>query len=266
MPSTMSVKYRMYVDEVGNPGMDAKTLANERYLSLTGVIIRLDHVRDVVAPAIEKLKQDYFDSHPDEPLILHRKELVNKKPPFVALRDPAVEAAFNCDLLRLIATLDYAVVTATIDKLEHQQRYGQWAAHPYHYCMESLLERFCHFLRFAPGVGDVMAESRGGGEDKALKKAFRDLYDGGTSFVRPGVLQLHLTSRELKVQPKFANVAGLQVADVIAHPSFTASLARKNNQTLPSTFGGQIAKVLEDLKYRRRRDGRISGWGRIWLP
>jgi hypothetical protein len=259
-------KYRLYVDEVGNAGMHAKALPNERYLSLTGVVIRLDHVRDAVAPALERLKQRYFDSHPDEPLVLHRKELVNKKPPFVSLRDPAIEMAFNCDLLQLLRDLDYTVVTVTIDKLEHSERYGQWAAHPYHYCMEALLERFCHFLRYAPGVGDVMAESRGGGEDKALKQAFRALYDAGTSFIKPNVLQPHLTSRELKVEPKHANIAGLQLADVIAHPSFVASLARKNNQALPATFGGRIGEVLEHSKYRRRGDGRISGWGRIWLP
>lgn len=256
----------MYVDEVGNPGMNAKALPNERYLSLTGVMIELEHVRDVVGPTIEALKQTHFHPHPDDPMILHRKELVNKKPPFAALNDPVVEAAFNADLLLLIRDLDYKVVTVTIDKLEHQQRYGQWAAHPYHYCMLALLERFCHFLRFAPGVGDVMAESRGGGEDLALKQAFRDVYERGTMFVRAEMLQAHLTSRELKVRPKSANVAGLQLADVIAHPSLAASLARKNNHALPANFGGRIAEILEELKYRRAWNGRIPGWGRVWLP
>jgi hypothetical protein len=260
------VKYRLYVDEVGNAGMHARMLPNERYLSLTGVIIRLDHVRDAVAPEMERLKERYFDSHPDDPLVLHRKELVNKRPPFAALRDPTIEVAFNCDLLQLLKDLDYTVVTVTIDKLEHSQRYGKWAAHPYHYCMEALLERYCHFLRHGPGVGDVMAESRGGGEDKALKQAFRELYDAGTSFVPPNVLQPQLTSRELKVEPKQANIAGLQLADVVAHPSFVASLARRYEQELSATFGGKIAKVLEKAKYRRRWDGQIASWGRVWLP
>jgi hypothetical protein len=256
----------MYVDEVGNAGMNARALPNERYLSLTGVIIELDHVRDAVAPAIEELKQEFFESHPDEPIVLHRKELVNKKPPFAALRDPVVERAFNARLLAVLRQLDYSVITVCIDKLEHNQRYGQWAAHPYHYCMEALLERFCHFLRQMQGVGDVMAESRGGGEDKALKAEFRKLYECGTNFIKPHLLSAHLTSKELKVAPKQGNIAGLQLADVIAHPSFIASLNRKNNQALQATFGSQIAQILEDHKYRRRPDGRVAGWGRVWLP
>jgi Protein of unknown function (DUF3800) len=259
------VKFRMYVDEVGNAGMHSRVIPNERYLSLTGVIMRLDHVRDIAAPALESLKQRFFDSHPDEPLVLHRKELVNKKPPFAALREPAVERAFNESLLLMIQDLDYHVVTVVIDKTEHQQRYGKWAAHPYHYCMEALLERFCHFLRHAAAVGDVMAESRGGGEDRALKRAFEALCEGGTAYVPAYVLGPRLTSRQLKVEPKHANIAGLQLADVIAHPSFVATLARRAGQPLPETFGGEIARVLETTKYRRRWDGQIWGWGRVWL-
>jgi hypothetical protein len=39
------VKYRLYVDEVGNPGLSASLQhPNERFLSLTGVIIELGHV------------------------------------------------------------------------------------------------------------------------------------------------------------------------------------------------------------------------------
>jgi hypothetical protein len=265
-PFVSMPKYRMYVDKVGNPGMEAKPSPSQRYLSLTGVIMDLDHVCDVAAPALEELKTNHFQAHPDEPIVLHRKELVNKKPPFAALRDAAVEGAFNADLLQLVRDLNYTVVTVTIDKLEHKQRYAQWAQHPYHYCMEALLERFCHFLQDAPGVGDVMAESRGGGKDKVLKRIFGKLYECGTSFVPARVFQLYLTSRELKVKPKQANIAGLQLADIIAHPSFAATHARKNNQALPATFGGQIAEVLEDSKYRRRWDGRIWGWGCVWLP
>ncbi len=78
----------MYVDEVGNPGLPPPRDRRHRYLSLTGVIFGYEYVRETVHPRLEELKLRFFDSHPDDPVILHRKELVNGKPPFDALRDP----------------------------------------------------------------------------------------------------------------------------------------------------------------------------------
>jgi len=126
------MKYRLYVDEVGNSDLGASQDPNHRYLSLTGVIFELDYVDSTVFPSIEALKRKYFGSHPDDPIVLHRKELVNKKPPFESLQDRDVEYAFNQDLLGLLRTLDYVVITTVIDKLEHQQRYQVWRFDPYH--------------------------------------------------------------------------------------------------------------------------------------
>lgn len=162
-------KHRLYIDEVGNPGLGAGLTGNERYLSLTGVIVSLDHARVVVHPQIDDLKNRYFESHPDDPVILHRKDLVNQRRPFDALLDPDVKAAFDADLLGLIRNLDYTVITAVIDKLEHLNRYGGWAYDPYHYCLVVILERYALWLGEHVAQGDVMAESRGGGEDRRLK-------------------------------------------------------------------------------------------------
>jgi hypothetical protein len=38
------VKYRLYIDEVGNPDLGASTDPNHRFLSLTGVALDLDYV------------------------------------------------------------------------------------------------------------------------------------------------------------------------------------------------------------------------------
>jgi hypothetical protein len=35
---------------------------------------------------------------------------------------------------------------------------------------------------------------------------------------------------------------------------------------LPENFGGVIAAILEESKYNRSPEGKISGWGRKWLP
>ena len=260
------MKYRLYVDEVGNSDLGASHDPNHRYLSLTGIILELDYVQSTVFPSIEDLKQRYFGSHPDDPIILHRKELVNKKPPFDSLYDPGIEQAFNHDLLGLLNDLDYVVITVVIDKLEHQTRYQAWRFDPYHYCLTVLVERYVLWLQSKNARGDVMAESRGGREDRRLKDSFERVVEQGSDFIRPDVFATCLTSRQLKVKSKSNNIAGLQLADLIAYPSYRAALARHNNQPLPVNFGGQIAQILEATKLHRSLTGQINGWGRKWLP
>lgn len=260
------MKYRLYVDEVGNPDMGASEDPNHRYLSLTGVILELGYVDAVVHPRVEDLKRRYFGSHADEPVVLHRKELVNQRPPFDALRDPAVRQCFDVELLHLLRDLDYVVLTTVIDKLEHGQRYQVWRYDPYHYCLHVILERYVLWLERCNATGDVMAESRGGREDRRLKASFDGIWRTGTDYVEAARLQARLTSRQLKVKPKANNISGLQIADLIAHPSFRACLALRDQQPLAENFGGRIAEILEQVKYDRSPDGRVEGWGRKWLP
>ena len=75
-PKGVRMKYRMYIDEVGNSDLESSDNPNHRFLSLTGVIISLDYVRDILFPEMERLKEKHFGSHPDDPIILHRKESI----------------------------------------------------------------------------------------------------------------------------------------------------------------------------------------------
>jgi hypothetical protein len=106
----------------------------------------LDYVERHAHRQVEEFKRRYFGSHPDDPVILHRKELVNQKPPFEALRDPAARERFDTELLELLADLDYTVFTTVIDKLEHKRRYSVWRYDPYNYCLHMILERYVMWL------------------------------------------------------------------------------------------------------------------------
>jgi hypothetical protein len=74
------MKYRMYIDEVGNSDMGASQDPNHRYLSLTGVVLELGYVDAHVFSSLEALKRKYFGSHPDDPIVLHRKEVRPRRP------------------------------------------------------------------------------------------------------------------------------------------------------------------------------------------
>jgi len=228
--------------------------------------MELGYVDRTVFPKLEKLKRRYFQSHADEPIILHRKEIINQKYPFHSLRDEKTRMAFDHDLLELLDELEYTVLTVVIDKLEHKTRYSLWQQDPYHYSLRVLLERYVLLLKESGMAGDVMAESRGGKEDMRLKKSYERVIREGTEYMNSQMFEKCLTSRQLKVKQKSNNIAGLQIADLVAHPSFKATSARQNRQSLSLNFGGSIALILEKKKYYRSPSGKINGWGRKWLP
>lgn len=256
----------MYIDEVGNSDLRASENPNHRYLSLSGVVMSLEYVESHLFPTLEGLKREFFGSHPDDPIILHRKELVNKRPPFAVLRDAQIEQEFSQQILDLIHHTDFVLFTVVIDKLEHSRRYQIWKYDPYHYCLLILVERFVLWLKRNEAIGDVLAESRGGKEDRRLKDSFKRVYDSGSQFISRQEFVARLTSCQLKVKAKSNNIAGLQLADLLAHPSYRAALARKEGKPLPENFGGRIAAILEQYKLDRDFQGEINGWGRKWLP
>ncbi len=237
--------YRMYIDEVGNPDLKSSDDPNHRFLSLTGVIIELGHVAAVVQPDMEALKAKYFRSHPDDPVIFHRKDMVNRRGSFVALRDDRVREAFDRALIGLLSKWDYTVITVCLDKKKHRETYRVWTYDPYHYCLAVLLERYVYFLNRRRARGDVIAESRGGKEDIRLKGSFERLFIRGTDYLDATQISAALQSRQLKVKQKANNIAGLQLADLIAHPSRNEILSENGFPISLAPFATRVVRTLE---------------------
>ena len=248
----------MYIDEVGNSDLNSSENPLHRFLSLTGVIIDLEYIRDIVFPNMEKLKAKYFNYHPDEPIIFHRKELINAKHPFEVLRNEKIKESFDSDLLAYLREWEYFAVTVCLDKKSHKDTYKAWRYDPYHYCLAILLERYFFFLSSKHVQGDVMAESRGGKEDKRLKASFLKLWKEGTPYIAPEKFHEVLTSKQLKVKPKANNISGLQLADLIAHPSRNEIL-RENNllERQVAPFAEKVIAILQKKYYQK--EGRLYG-------
>ena len=116
-------------------------------------------------------------------------------------------------------------------------------------------------------IGDVLAESRGKKENMQLCKAFDYLYKNGTDHVAAALFQKRLSSRELKLQPKTANVTGLQIVDLVANPSCRDLICLKTGVTMTAPYGTRIVSILRKNKYLKSPiTGKIEGWGTKWLP
>jgi len=176
------------------------------------------------------------------------------------------EQAFNEDFLQFVREHDYRIITVVIDKKTHMERYAEAAFHPYHYCLAVLLERYCGFLNFRGAKGDVLAESRGSAEDRQLKEAYRVVYKGGTLWRGSEFFQRALTSSEVKLKPKTANIAGLQLCDLLAYPGKQEILIEKGRINDPEdSFSKQICQCIEAKYNQHVYTGRVEGYGKVFL-
>jgi hypothetical protein len=259
----MEPVFRLFVDEVGHGSMRFSDHPNERYLSLTGIIMRIANEAGKFADDLHKVKIDIFGSRN---VILHRTDITRKEPPFDCLKDTARCAEFDEAILKLLRDSSYRVITVVIDKKEHKNRYRTWQAYPYHYCLMALMERYVMLLQRAGSCGDVMAESRGENDNRKLQDSYARLYSKGTEWVGYKLFQQSLSTKELKIKDKKANIPGLQLADLIANPSMWSLICEKTNTQMISPFGAQIVEILRRNKYRRKFNGQIAGIGTKWLP
>lgn len=261
------MSYRLYVDEVGNDDLGNVADVRHRYLSLTGVAIHHDHVRDHATPNLNRIKADIFRQHdPDQPVILHRKEIMNKRGVFGVLNDGTVCAEFDRRLLDYLRQTEYTVFTCLLDKkgMLAQQHWRQ--NHPYHYMMEILVEKYTQWLERQGDTGDIMPEMRRGEKDKALQRAYERVRNRGTYYVSAARMQSALLAKQLKFRDKDANVTGLQICDLIAHPSHM-DVRRLRERGLPiGAFAKQIIPILDGSKYDRSAGGVITGYGVKFLP
>ena len=112
-----------------------------------------------------------------------------------------------------------------------------------------------------------MIEARGKREDNELAQAYNGFFLTGSGYVSSDTWQAHLTTKHLKINPKRDNIAGLQLADLLAHAAHYDVLQEYNHiDVQQAEFGQEIAKILRATKYHRSYQGKIVGFGIKMLP
>lgn len=265
-PSKFEDRYRVYLDESGDHVFRETDELSHRYLCLLGCWFRNPEYLKF-HEAIEALKTKHLPHHPDDPVILHREDMINARKAFKSLRDADARSKFDDDLLEVIKSAEFKVIAVVIDKQELRRAYGEAAAHPYHLGLGFLLQRFAGYLNHINRVGDVLAESRGGREDRLLKESYSRVFERGVWMTRSEVFQAALTSSELKLKPKGANISGLQLADLLGHPVKQWALKRFGHVSEAlAPFAQRLMDVVEGKFNRHLYDGRVDGYGVVLFP
>jgi hypothetical protein len=256
------VRYRLFIDEVGHDNLKSSNTPQERHLCLMGVILTGRAHLDL------KLRMDALKNEAcgTSSVVLHRREIIDKASPFNRLADPLVQAQFDAAIMALITDTPYTALTIQIDKQAHIDKYKVWNFQPYHYCLAVMMERYVMFLKDNAGQGDVMAEWRGINQNMKLERSYSRLYRNGTDHVTAAEMQAYLSSSQIKIEKKAANVAGLQLADILASPASRYLICRKMGERMTATFGREVVRILLKHKLRRSPDGKVNGWGLKILP
>jgi hypothetical protein len=158
------------------------------------------------------------------------------------LRDADKCAAFDRDFLGLLESWEYKVFSVCLDKQNHIAKYGKFVHHPYHYCLEILVEKCVQCLNNTGHTADIMVEARGKPMDRQLAECFREIYYNGTRFISAAEVQKALTSCEIKLRKKEANITGLQLADLVAHPSRNEILNENGISIKIAPFAVEVIK------------------------
>ncbi len=265
-PSAFEDRYRLYLDESGDHVFREVTEPAHRFLCLLGCwFCNPDYLK--FHEALEALKSRLLPHHPDDPVILHREDMLNARRDFKVLREPAMRANWDEELMKLINAAEFRIVAVVIDKLALREDHGDAAAHPYHLGLGFMLQRFAGYLNHINRVGDVMAESRGGREDILLKESYTRVFERGVWITPAQTFQSALTSSQLKLKGKLANISGLQLADLLGHP-VKQWILRQNGfvEEEASAFAARLMKIVA-LKFNRHLyDETVKGYGYVLFP
>lgn len=264
--------YRLFIDEVGNDSLASSKDPKEQYLCLLGVVLDLDYADGQFTKCMNALKFAVFGT---TEVVLHRREMMKKEPaPYDLLKDPEVQSLCDERIMEIVTQACYTAIAVMIDKKALVEQYPK-QVNPYHYCLMALIERYINWLKERGAVGDVMAESRTKKANKKLSGAYRYLYKHGTRawsstklVHSPSEVQKHLTSGEIKLKGKDSNVAGLQLADILASPARRDLICRKEGVEMNECFGKGIVQELRKTKYRRSTwpPYKLEGYGTKILP
>lgn len=266
-PTNFESRYRLYIDESGDHVYRKTTEISHRYLCLLGCWFKnTDYLE--FHNQIEKFKQAHFPHHPDNPVILHREDMINARGVFKSLQDDKVKEKVDAELLEIITATNFRVVAVVIDKAAISSAFGEAASHPYHLGLGFMMQRYAGYLNRINRMGDIMAEARGGKEDRLLEHSYSRVYNQGAWHVtNASYFQSALSSKELKLANKKANISGLQLADILAHPVKMWVLKQYGliNEE-PAPFAKRLMKIVERKFNRQLYNNKLDGYGVVIYP
>jgi len=203
----------MFLDESGDHSLDPNKIDRSYPMFvLAGCIFDLEYYTKSVEPKINELKLKHFGR---VDVIFRSYDIRKQRNEFATLVDKKKRENFYNDLNSLVASLDLTIIAAAINKLSHIPQYKA-PSNPYNLCFQFILERTIMYLGRSADSIILRAESRETHNDRELAKVYEKFRKEGNNFMKPDEIQRKII--DLSFNQKIQNIAGHQIADLVAYP------------------------------------------------
>ena len=201
--------YIVYVDESGDHSLESIDPEYPIFV-LALCVFHKRHYSEKIIPAVKKLKFNYFGH---DCVVLHEHEIRKQKGAFAFLSHYPTRIEFMEHLTSILDFGNFILIGCVVDKARLNRIEGA-SSNPYHIALGICLESLRSFLaekKQEELQTHVVVECRGKKEDAELELEFRRICDGEN----PGNRMLPFS---IMFADKKTNLAGLQVADLVARP------------------------------------------------
>ncbi len=204
-------RYIAFLDECGDHSLD-KIDHDFPVFLLALLVVERKHYAEEIIPRIGQLKLKYWNH---EGVNLHSRDIRKAYGAFSFMLVPEKRNAFIQELTGIMCCMEYTLFISAIDKQKHKAKYGANAYNPYNMALKLNLERVMDLMALNGETElPVIAEARGKSEDNMLEIEFLRLMSSGTEYIS----KLSRLACPLVFRNKRDNVAGIQLADLCAHP------------------------------------------------
>lgn len=215
MPSSGLPNYHLFIDECGDQNLESFSPSFPVF-TLCGIIVRDDKLSDL-ENEIKQLKQQFWG---ENKIILHSRDIRKCQNGFEILFNLDVKQRFYNAVNELLGRKDiYVIVCCSILKEPYIRQFGK-LNDVYGQSLSFVLERTIFYVdnQNPDGSGKITAivERRGKREDNNLLNYYIQLLDKGTYWITPKRMKSRMSCLDFKW--KSEDVAGLQIADLIAYP------------------------------------------------
>ena len=245
--------YVVYVDESGDHSL---ATIDQQYpvFVLALCVFHKRHYSERIIPAIEKLKFNYFGH---DSVVLHETDIRKQRGDFAFLSHKPRYDEFLGWLGEIMAKANFILIACVVDKRRLDRQAGE-DSNPYHVALDLCLRRLHDFLAEKGQerrLTHVIVECRGKKEDRELELEFLRICAGDAGKDHPLPFQLVFADKK-------SNLAGLQLADLVARPVGLSYLR-------PSQ-ANQAFELLKPKFYcaggRRHVGARYEGYGLLLHP
>ncbi len=208
------MNYFLFMDESGDHGLGSIDPHFPVFV-LCGALMSEANYK-ILELKLTEIKKKFWG---DKKVIIHSSDIRKCEKEFQILFDLDIKKDFYASINNLITELKYTIISAAINKHKYIQKYGKLSDDVYEISLSFLIERSIFFLDEIIGLNKklkIIIEKRGKKEDKKLDDHFQKLSSRGTGFVTAERLKNY--GLEIEFYNKRDNIAGLQLADLLAYP------------------------------------------------